>query len=139
MYKYFNRKLSAGFVALFTGRMLQFAGNGFIGLFLPVYLYINFGMNITYVFAWYLIGHVAYAIILPWGAQFFNKFGMRRSLRISVFVDALYLGCVYLIAYNLVVFTLLSLFLLPLPACSFGCLFMLILPNSLIGETEARR
>ena len=111
---YFNGKLSSGFVALFSGRMLQFAGNGMLGLFLPVYLLLQFNLKIEYVLLWYLAGHLFYAILLPWGAQFLNKFGMRRSLRVSVFLDALYLGCVYLIAYNVLFFAGAAIFFITL-------------------------
>lgn len=109
MFHYFNAKLSSGFVSLYTGRMLQFAGSGVLGLFMPIYLLLQFKMEVSLVLIWYMAGHLFYMILLPWGAQFFNKFGLRRSLRISVFFDAAFLAFVYLIAENAAVFVPLSL------------------------------
>ncbi|MCU0679578.1 MAG: hypothetical protein MUC28_04015, partial [Planctomycetes bacterium] len=38
-----------------------------------------------------LVGHLAYSLILPIGIRFLNVIGLRRSLRISVILDAFYL------------------------------------------------
>jgi len=105
---YFNGKLSAGFVALFSGRMLQFAASGLLGLFLPVYLLMHMGYNPTYVMLWYLAGHLGYIIILPWGAKLLNKIGLRRSLRISVFFDAFLYSSIFFIAKDPLLFSIIS-------------------------------
>jgi YQGE family putative transporter len=94
--------------------MLQFAAIGIIGLFLPIYLLINFGFEVKYVMLWYLAGHLGYALSLPLGVQFLNKFGLRRSIRVSVFFDALVYTCVYFISKEAVLFAVASaLFLIP--------------------------
>ncbi len=113
-YHYFNNKLSAGFVSLFSGRMIQFAANGLVGLFLPVYLLIHFQLNIVYVMLWYLAGHISYALFLPIGAQWLNKFGLRRALRASVFFDALFYVCIILMPRNVLAFALLALVIITL-------------------------
>jgi len=105
---YFNEKLSPGFVALYSGRMLQFAASGLLGLFLPVYLLMQMGYNITYVMLWYLAGHIGYLFILPWGARVLNKIGLRRSLRISVFFDVLLYSSIFLIAKDPLLFSIIS-------------------------------
>jgi MFS family permease len=110
--KYFNNHLSQGFTALFSGRMMMFIGNGFLGLFLPIFFLTKFGYNIGYVFLYYLIGYLAYAIALPWGARILNKVGLRRSLRISVFFNAAVYLCLFLLDYNLWFFIILSAILL---------------------------
>ena len=56
MFKYFNNNLSQGFVALFSGRMIQQIGYGLISLFLPIYLMINFGYRVEYVLYFILSG-----------------------------------------------------------------------------------
>ncbi len=109
MWHYFNGKLSSGFVALFSGRMMQFAGSGMLGLFIPVYLYLQYGQSTEAVLLWYLVGHLLYGIILPWGVRFINKFGMRRSIQASVFFDAVYISAIFLIAYYPLVFTAVSI------------------------------
>ncbi len=111
-YHYFNGKLSSGFVSLFSGRMLQFAASGILGLYLPIYLLINFGMEIKYVILWYLAGHLGYMLALPFGVRFLNRFGLRRSLRISVFFDGLVYTSIFLIGRNVPVFAALSVILL---------------------------
>lgn len=106
---YFNGKLSQGFVALFSGRMIQFVGAGLIGLFLPVFLYTRLNYDFRLVFLYYLAGHLLYASLLPWGIQILNKIGLRRSLRASVFFDAFYYLCFFLFDYNPDLFLVLSL------------------------------
>jgi len=118
-FHYLNNKLSSGFVSLFSGRMLQFAANGFIGLFLPIYLFINFNFQIKYVLLWYVVGHLLYLVVLPIGAQFLNKFGLRRSLRVSVFFDALVYVSIFMIAKDPVLYSIISLFLLTFSRMSF--------------------
>ena len=102
---YFNSKLSSGFVALFSGRMIQFAAGGLVGLFLPIYLFINMGYRIEYVMLWYLVGHFAYLALVPLSAQFLNRFGLRRALRLSVVFDGLFYVIIYLIARDAVLYS----------------------------------
>ncbi|MFH1661859.1 MAG: MFS transporter [Candidatus Falkowbacteria bacterium] len=97
---YFNNNLSQGFVALFSGRMIQFVAAGLLGLFFPVFLFIRLGYNVEYVFIYYLVGYLLYVILLPIGAQFLNKIGLRRSLRISIIFDALFYLCFFLFDSN---------------------------------------
>jgi len=111
---YFNGKLSSGFVALYSGRMLQFAASGLLGLFLPVYLLMQMGYNVIYVMLWYLAGHIGYILILPLGARVLNKIGLRRSLRISVFFDALLYTSIFLIARDPFLFSIISVIFLVL-------------------------
>lgn len=99
-FHYFNGSLNSGFVALFTGRLLQFAGLGAIDLFLPIYLLIHFGMNPSIVILWFLAGHLIYSLVVPLGARFLSYFGLRRALRLSVFLEALYLTSILFIPQN---------------------------------------
>lgn len=99
MFKYFDGKLSQGFVALYSGRMIQLAATGIIGLFLPIFFFIKFG-KISYVILYFLAGYLAYALILPWGAKVLNKIGLRRSLRVSLVFDALFYVTLFFIDKN---------------------------------------
>lgn len=110
--KYFNEKVSPVFVALFSGRMIQFAANGFIGLFLPIFLLTKLNYRIEYVFLYFLIGYVGYAVILPFGARLLNKIGLRRSLRISVFLDGAFYGCLFFIDKSPLFFLVLSIIII---------------------------
>lgn len=106
---YFNGQLSQGFVALFSGRMIQFAALGLIGLFLPIFLFLKFDYNVIYVYLFYLVGHLAYALILPYGARFLNKIGLKKSLQVSVFFDSAFYIFIYFIDRNPVLFITLSM------------------------------
>lgn len=105
---YFNGNLSQGFVALFSGRMIQFVAMGLVGLFLPIFLFEQLHGNIQIVLTYYIIGHLIYALFVPLGAQFLNKIGLRRSLRISVLFDAAFYVCMFFLAVNPSLFLILS-------------------------------
>src|SRR3989339_402410 len=83
--KIIHQDLSAGFVSLFSGRMIQHAGTS-------------------------LIGHLIYAVLLPWGAQFLNKIGLRRSLQISIPILAGYYVAIYFIVSDVLFFSVLAIF-----------------------------
>ncbi len=109
-------KFSQGFWALFIGRMMQFVGYSLIGLFLPIFLLITFG-RLEWVIVYYLVGHLLYALFLPLGAQELNKIGLRRSLKVSVFLFAGYYVCLFLFniqAGNIIWLTAIALLVLVL-------------------------
>ena len=94
--RYFNGNLSSGFIALFSGRIMQFIADSFIGLFLPIFLFQKLGYDARKVLLFFGLSWLLYAIFLPWGAQILNKIGLRRSIRISVFIDCLFFYFLYL-------------------------------------------
>lgn len=116
---YLNNRATPGFVALFSGRMLQFLASGLVGLFLPIYIYTQAGNNIILLIVWYLIGHLIYAVILPWGVQLLNKIGLRRSLRFSVVADALVYITIFLMAKNFWLFFWISIFFVVIARLTF--------------------
>lgn len=107
--KMLYKDLSGGFVALFSGRAIQFAGTSLIGLFLPIYLFIVYGHDIKKVIYFYLIGHIIYTLLLPWGAQFLNKIGLRRSLLISIPIFAFYYIAIYFIERDALLYSFLAI------------------------------
>ena len=118
-FKYFNNNLSPGFVALFSGRMIQFAANGMMGLFLPVFLLQKIG-RIDYVFLYYLVGSLLYILMLPFlSSVIINKIGINRSLRISVIFDVLFYICMIFIDRNIWLFLLISILILTLSRLTF--------------------
>jgi MFS family permease len=106
---YFNSKIHPGFVALFSGRMIQFAGLGLTGLFLPVFLFTQLNFSFSVVAAYYIIGFLSYGMLLPLGAHYLNRFGFQRAIRASVILDALYYICMFMMAYEKWIFLLLSI------------------------------
>lgn len=118
-YKYFKGHLSDGFLALYSGRIIQFVAFNLIGIFLPIYLYIAFNESIENVLYWYLFGHLIYGLFLPFGVQFLNKIGLRRSLRVSVFLFASYYVCLNLLDNNFWLFLILATIMLTLARTCF--------------------
>ena len=112
MFRYLNNHLSSGFVALYSGRMIQYAAFGLLGLFIPIYLLLNFGHKIQYVLFFYLIGHLLYALILPFGVKLLNKIGLRRSLRISIVFFALYYFFLFFLEKDVILYSGLALIVL---------------------------
>lgn len=112
---YFEKKLSPGFVALFSGKAIMNIASGLFSLFFPIFLYQVFNEQIEPVAFYYLIGSVIYVLLLPWAVKFLNKFGFRRALRFSAFFGACYYAGLsflneeswkYLIPYLLLTITL---------------------------------
>jgi YQGE family putative transporter len=108
-FNYYRNCFSQGYVSLFTGRTLQLVGYSLLGLFLPVYLLINFNGRVEYVLGFFLISYVLYFIFLPWGAQILNQIGIRRSLRASVFLFSAYYAALFFLKINLPFFITLAL------------------------------
>jgi len=90
MFKYFKGRVSQGFVAIYSGRMVLRISSALIGLFLPIFLYELFKFDVKYVIYYYMIGHLLYGFMVAWGCKYLNKVGLRRSLRISVVWGAAY-------------------------------------------------
>ncbi len=97
MFKYFKGRVSHGFVSLFSGRMVLRISSALLGIFLPIFLYEIFNFNFRYVVYYYLVAHFLYGTSVAWGAKYLNKVGLRRSLRISIFIGALYYFIFYLL------------------------------------------
>ena len=90
MIKYFKGRISQGFVAIYSGRMILRIAGSMLGLFLPIFLYEIFGFELKYVVYYYIFNYALYPLTVGWGAQYLNKIGLRRSLRISLIFGALF-------------------------------------------------
>lgn len=97
MFKYFKGEVSAGFISIFTARTILRTACSLLGLFLPIFLYVLFGKKAEYVIYFYLIGHLLYAFTVALGARFLNSIGLRRSLRLSIVLGAVYYFLFYLV------------------------------------------
>jgi len=87
---YIKGKLSKGFINIYTGRIILRIAVNLVGIFIPIFLYELFDFEIRYVIMYYLLGHLAYGMVVAWGAKFLNKIGLRRSLQISILFGATY-------------------------------------------------
>jgi len=95
--KYFEGPVSHGFVSLYTGKLVIIIASGLLGLFLPIFLYNLFHQNFRLMVVYYASGYLFYGLMVALGAKFLNKFGFRRSLRISVVLGALFYTVFYFI------------------------------------------
>jgi MFS family permease len=94
---YFEKRLSHGFVSLFSSKAIINIAAGLFGVFLPIFLYNLFKESISSVAMFYLISSLIYGLVVAFGAKFLNKFGFRRALKWSTFFGALYyLGFLFL-------------------------------------------
>ncbi|MCF7795122.1 MFS transporter [Patescibacteria group bacterium] len=89
--KYFSDKLSAGFIAIYSGRMTLTVASQLLGLFMPIFLYQVFGFNIVWVLFYYILKDVLYLISLPFAPKvFMNRIGLKNSIRLGVIFGSLY-------------------------------------------------
>ena len=95
--KYFDGKISHGFVSLYTSKTFIRVAVGLLGIFVPIFLYESLDKNFTYVAIYYLAGFFLYTITVAFGAQFFNKFGFRRALQLGSVWGALFFTIFYFI------------------------------------------
>jgi len=95
--KYFDGKISHGFVSLYTSKTITMISGGLLGLFLPIFIYNLLGQNFQKTMLFYGAGYFLYAISLFLFVRFLNKFGFRRALRASTFLGALYFTFFYFI------------------------------------------
>lgn len=72
-------------------------GEGLLGIFLPIFLYLLFDGDLFAVALYYGIGYFSYLFFLFFGTRFLNAFGFRRALRTSVFLAAAYFAIFYFV------------------------------------------
>ncbi|MCK5510495.1 MFS transporter [Candidatus Parcubacteria bacterium] len=97
MFKYFTGRISQGFFAIYSMRALLRVSTALIGLFLPIFLYELFDFKLQYVIYYYLAGSLLYSLPIAWGARHLNQIGLKRSIRVSVVLGALYYVCFYVL------------------------------------------
>ena len=119
MNRYFDDKISHGFVSLYTGKMIVMIGTGLLGIFLPIFLFNLFDKNFQLTILYFGTGYILYALFVAFGTGFLNKFGFRRALRISAFLGALFYAIfyfisqenfIYLLPFSLLVLTVFRIF-----------------------------
>lgn len=88
--KYFDGKISHGFIALYISKSITRIASGLFVIFLPIFLYELFDKNFNYVIYYYLIGFFLYMIFVPLGVMFLNNFGFKKALKVSIFFGSLF-------------------------------------------------
>jgi len=103
--------LPPGLASLYTSRSILLIAAGFVGLFLPVFLLLQYN-SIEKVIIYYLISFALYTLTVASGAIFMNYIGIRNSIIWSFPFLAAFYTCYYFFDVNLVIFTVLSLLFL---------------------------
>ncbi len=91
-----------GFMGLYFGRVVMAISGGLVAIFLPIFLYNLFGKNIHAVVLYYILGCIIYMFLLPFGVQFLNKFGFRKSLVVATIAGAIFHTSLYFVTPELV-------------------------------------
>ncbi len=95
--RYLETKLSPGFIALYSGKTIVQIAYSVGNLFVPIFLYKFFHFQLKYVLLFYFITSFAYANLVGLSAQFLDRVGFRRSLRLSVIFGSAYYFSYYFI------------------------------------------
>ncbi len=105
--------LPPGLASLYTSRTIILIASGFIGLFLPVYLLIQY-QSLEKTILFYLAGWLGYLLLVAVGAKFINVIGMKGSLILALPFLALFYVSLYFFESNITLFTVLALLTLVL-------------------------
>ncbi len=85
---------SSGFKELYWSKLILMVSAGFLGLFLPIFLLDILGDH-KLVFLYFGISSLLYAISVPLGGLFLNRFGFRNALRMSVLWGVAFYSVLY--------------------------------------------
>ena len=110
---YLKSELSGGIVALYSNRLIQRVAGSLLGLFLPIFLFHQFG-SINLVLLWYLVGHLIYIFTAAFGAIIASKISFRHALIFSVVCGTSYYVCLYFFDRGILLFSILAIILLSL-------------------------
>lgn len=88
--KYIGDDLKPGLLQMYGAKTIMLIAGGFLGIFLPIFLFNLFDQSIIAVALYYGVSSLLYALTVPLGGQFLSKFGFRRSLRLSALWTVLF-------------------------------------------------
>ena len=83
--------------SLATNRLIGFAAGEIIALFIPIFLYEFFGMNLQLFFAWYVLWYAVRIPLFIFGAKIFSRIGLSASMVLATFCWALFYIGFYLL------------------------------------------
>jgi hypothetical protein len=127
--KYISRSLTYNFKMIFLSRITINSAAQLMSLFMPIFLFQFFGLKIYWVLVYYLINDFLFLSLMAKGCSYFiNKYGINRSLQISVIFGSLHYVSLFLIDYfllpNISIFSIANIWWL-LPTIFLSTLFRL--------------
>jgi len=84
-----------GFVALSAGRILLTLAETMVGIFLPIFLYELFEGNVFLTLLFFMLMHVVYGVLVPFGAMILDRYGSRVPLLLGIMCSASFIGALY--------------------------------------------
>jgi len=88
--KYFEGKMSRGFMALFLNKAITDVAGGLFAIFLPIFLFELFDNSVAGVAGFYLATFIAHFLFIIIFSPHLNSFGFRKALRLSTVFAVLY-------------------------------------------------
>lgn len=92
--------LSRNISFLYFHRLLIQIGVALLGIFLPIYLYEQFGLSLAKVILIFVVTSAGYSLLLPWGGMLMSRIGVKRSLILAIPLWLLALASLILLAYS---------------------------------------
>lgn len=105
---YLKPKFSGELIALFSTELIKGLGWGMIGLFLPIFLYEQFG-SFQKLLIYYIFSSFYFILTVSLGARMMSKIGMKKSMLISLPFLASYIFYLNFVGQNFYLFLGLSL------------------------------
>jgi YQGE family putative transporter len=84
-----------GFAELSLGRILLTLAETTVGVFLPIFLYELFSGNLSWTILFFILLHLVYGVLVPFGAMMLNRYGTRTPLLLGVCFSAGFIGALY--------------------------------------------
>ncbi len=86
---------SKGLLSLWSGKLILDFGINVFSLYLPIFLYQQYGASINLVILWYLAHSLGYVLLAPLGGRLMNKIGLKTSLIIGTILRLPYFYAFY--------------------------------------------
>lgn len=106
---YLKPKIPKELAALFSAQLIKSLGWGMTGIFLPIFLYEQFG-SLEKLFIYYAISSLYFVLTISLGARLMTKIGMKKSMIVSLpFLSAHFLYFYFVDQHNFFLFLAISL------------------------------
>ena len=80
-----------------------------IGLFIPIYMYVDLGYSISKIALFFIYYTMAFALLTVFVAKFSARYGFKHSMLISSFLTIIYLALLYYLKVGLVHYSIVGI------------------------------
>lgn len=90
---YSIERFRKGLFPLFFNRVILSIANALIGIFVPIFLFVEFNNSISLVLSFFLVHYCLFALAVPMGAIIMSKIGLKKAMIFSsLFNVSTYIG-----------------------------------------------